>query len=165
MRRQNQKQNRPGNRNNHNAEKTILLDELKTVSKALGTSLHEAYSHDDDAEEIEFELKRLLLLHEQREGVKSLRQNVVFAAVALECINNQFGEYAELKGFAKSVDQEAKGGRFDEALTRLHRKRWQSGVGVDETPERDLAIALCQSAGMFHIRKSGLLGDVMSAAM
>ena len=119
----------------------------------------------DDIDDIEIELKRVLLFHEQNEAVKSMRSNVVMAATAAEMLNHQFGQVLELKGFGKDTAKDADGGRYDDALRRIHRKNWPGGVGVSETPERDLAWALIQSAGMYHVKKSGILSEVMSSAL
>ena len=119
------------------------------------------YTAKDDLDDIEIELKRLLLVHEQREAVVAMRSKVVFAATGAEMVNQQFGKVFELTGFGRAVAKEAGAGRYDASLRRLHRKHWHSGVGTSETPEKDLAWMLINSAGMFHIKKSGLMSDVL----
>jgi len=116
----------------------------------------------DDVDDIEIEMKRMLLLHEQRESTVSMRSNVVMAATAVEMVSHHF-QLLELKGFGRATSKEAEAGRYDDALRRLHKKHWKSGVGVSDSPERDLAWALIQGAGMFHLKKSGILSDVLGS--
>ena len=145
--------------------KSEALAELGVVADALGSDAHLRYTTKDDLDDIEIELKRLLLVHEQREAVISMRSKVVFAATGAEMANQQFGKMLELTGFGRAVAKEAGTGRYDAPLRRLHRKHWHSGVGTSDTPEKDLVWMLINSAGMHHIKKSGLMSDVVGSLM
>ena len=50
---------------------------------------------------------------------------------------------------------------IDLPLQQLYKKHWKTGVGTGN-PEYDLARALVTSAGMYHIKKSGMANEVMS---
>ena len=144
-------------------KKQELLSELEIVAKAVGSSAHLRYSLKDDTDDIEIELKRLLLVNEQKEAVVSSRNNVVLAATAVEMLNQQFGPVLDLQGLGSHVSKEAQEGRYDDPLRRLHRKHWYTGVGGNDSPEKDLAWALIQGAGMYHLRKSGILSQALGS--
>tara|TARA_Y100000768_G_C23545218_1_gene481095 strand:+ start:99 stop:554 length:456 start_codon:yes stop_codon:yes gene_type:complete len=146
-------------------QKQELLTELEVVSKAVGSSAHLRYTLKDDIDDIEIEVKRLLLFNEQREAVVSSRNNIVLTATAIEMLNQQFGPLLELKGLGTHVSREAASGRYDDPLRRIHRRNWYTGVGASDTPEKDLAWALMQGAGLFHLKKSGILESAFGAAL
>ena len=143
-------------------EKREALEELKYVSEQLGMTTHLNFDMKDSLNDIKIEIKRLFLFLERRDAIQSMRNNVAMVATGLEMANYQFGNHLSLSGFSKHVGNEALTGRFDLPLQRIYKKHWKTGAGVSQNPEFELAKAIVQSAGMFHLQKSGILNDVLS---
>ena len=143
-------------------EKREALEELKYVSEQLGMTTHLNFDMKDSLNDIKIEIKRLFLFLERRDAIQSMRNNVAMVATGLEMANYQFGNNLSLSGFSKHVGNEALTGRFDLPLQRIYKKHWKTGAGVSQNPEFELAKAIVQSAGMFHLQKSGILNDVLS---
>ena len=138
------------------------MEELKYVSEQLGMTAHLNFDMKDSLNDIKIEIKRLFLFLERRDAIQSMRNNVAMVATGLEMANYQFGNHLSLSGFSKHVGNEALTGRFDLPLQRIYKKHWKTGAGVSQNPEFELAKAIVQSAGMFHLQKSGILNDVLS---
>tara|TARA_B110000858_G_C17735361_1_gene442250 strand:- start:636 stop:1235 length:600 start_codon:yes stop_codon:yes gene_type:complete len=141
--------------------KQEALIELKLISESLGLDVHTKYTMKDDLSDVQFEIRRLLILDEKRQAVESMRGTISMVASGLEVVNYQLGNNFELNGFSRAVAKEAKDGRYDLPLQKLYKKHWKTGVGTGN-PEYDLARALVTSAGMYHVKKSGMASEVMS---
>ena len=122
---------------------------------------HLRYTMKDDLSDVQLEIRRLLILDERRQAVESMRGTISMVASGIEVVNYQLGNNLELNGFSRQVAKEATEGRYDLPLQQLYKKHWKTGVGTGN-PEYDLARALVTSAGMYHIKKSGMANEVMS---
>lgn len=141
--------------------KQEALIELKLISESLGLDVHTKYTMKDDLSDVQLEIRRLLILDERRQAVESMRGTISMVASGIEVVNYQLGNNFELNGFSRSVAKEAKDGRYDLPLQKLYKKHWKTGVGTGN-PEYDLARALVTSAGMYHVKQSGMASEVMS---
>lgn len=141
--------------------KQEALAELKIIAESLELDTHNRYTLKDDLCDIQLEIRRLLILDERRQAIDSMRGTLSMVASGVEMANYQFGNYMELNGFSRHVTKESKTGRYDLPLQQLYKKHWKTGVGTGN-PEYDLARALVTSAGMYHIKKSGMANEVMS---
>ncbi len=142
-------------------EKQEALNELLLISNALELDVHSRYSMKDDIDDIQLEIRRLLILDERRQAITSMRNTVAMVATGIEMVNYQVGKPLELTGFSKEVGKEAVDGRYDLPLQKLYKKHWKTGVGTG-SPEYDLAWAIVSSAGMYHVKKSGIASEMMS---
>jgi hypothetical protein len=135
--------------------KVEALLELE-IMKSHGIRMTRDYTVHDRLCEIQFEIRKQLLMEEERASIASMRGAIVVASKLVEVFNVKMGSPLELTGWSREVRRN--GSSFDAALSRIHRKYQRRS---NTAPEVALAMGLISSVGMYHLKKTG--ADVIAS--
>ena len=132
-----------------NQSKIEALLELE-VMKSHGIILSRDFTVSDRLCEMHFEIKKQLLMEDERASIASMRGALVVASKLLETLNTKLGSPLELTGWSREIRRN--GSNYDAALSRIHRKYQRRS---NTAPEVALAMGLISSVGFYHLKKTG----------
>lgn len=135
--------------------KVEALLELE-IMKSHGIQLTRDYTVRDRLCAIQFEIRKQLLMEDERASISSMRSAIVVASKLVEVFNVKLGSPLELTGWSREVRRNAS--NYDAALSRIHRKYQRRS---NTAPEVALAMGLMSSVGMYHLKKTGV--DLIAA--
>ena len=121
------------------------------IMKSHGIVLSREYTVDDRLCEIQFEIRKQLLMEDERASIASMRGAIVVASKVVELCNVKLGSPLDLIGWSREVRRNASS--YDAALSRIHRKYQRRS---NTAPEVALAMGLISSVGMYHLKKTGV---------
>jgi len=127
--------------------KIEALIELE-IMRSQGISLTREYSVNDRLCDIQFEIRKQLLMEDERASIASMRSAVVVASKLVEVFNEKLGSPLQLSGWSREVRRNA--ACYDAPLSRIHRKYQRRS---NTAPEIALVMGLMTSVGMYHMKK------------
>ena len=135
--------------------KMEALAELELM-ESHGITLTRKYTIRDRLCEMQFEIRKQLLMEDERASIANMRGAIVIGAKFAELLNEKFGSPIQLHGWSRDLRKNAS--CFDSTLSRVHRKYQRRS---NTAPEIALAMGLVSSIGLYHLKKSGveLLAD------
>ena len=128
--------------------KQSLLHDIERM-KLQGVQFSREWTMDDNYDDMNFEMKRVLMNLDEASQVAMMRNTLQLACTGVEMLSRRFG-LLNLEGWSTEMSEEL--AKQDRTLGRLYRKYWRRSA--QSQPEWDLAMAVVGSAGMFHFRKS-----------
>lgn len=128
--------------------KQSLLHDIERM-KLQGVQFSKEWTMDDNYDDMNFEMKRVLMNLDEASQVAMMRNTLQLACTGVEMLSRRFG-LLNLEGWSTEMSDELT--KQDRTLGRLYRKYWRRSA--QSQPEWDLAMAVVGSAGMFHFRKS-----------
>lgn len=129
--------------------KVEALVELELM-KSNGISLTREYTIRDRLCEIQFEIRKQLLMEDERVGISNMKGVIIIAAKCFELLNVKLGSPLQLHGWSREIRRN--GDSFDAALSRVHRKYQRRS---NTAPEITLAMGLISSVCVYHMKKTG----------
>jgi len=144
---------RSGGRRGHETEEMLLnkqslIHDIERM-KLQGVQFSRNWAMDDDYDDMNFEMKRVLMNLDEASQVAMMRNTMQLACTGVEMLSRRIG-LLSLEGWSTEMSEEL--AKQDRTLGRLYRKYWRRSA--QSQPEWDLAMAVVGSAGMFHFRKS-----------
>ena len=128
-------------------KQTVLLDMERL--KMQGVKLTREWGVDDSLDDMQFELKRLMLHVDETNNINMMRNTLQLACTGIEMLNTRMG-VLDLQGWSEEVCRDMN--KYDRSLGRIYRKYWRKSHS--NNPEMDILLGLVGSAGTFHFRKS-----------
>lgn len=128
-------------------KQTVLLDMERL--KMQGVKLTKDWTIDDSLDDMQFELKRLMLHVDETNNISMMRNSLQLACTGIELLNTRMG-VLDLRGWSEEVCRDMS--KYDRSLGRMYRKYWRRSHSTN--PEMDILLGLVGSAGSYHFRKS-----------
>lgn len=141
-------------------EKTSILNDLEDLKRRHGVRLSRPMSIEDSLSDLQYEMKKHLLVLDRDRGVKFMKDALKVGASALVGANDRFGPFLHLDGWAQSFSAEIEG--YDQALGSLYKKYW-SRRGQSMSPEAQLAFGIGSSMAMHHFKNKFAGGGGMAS--
>jgi hypothetical protein len=129
-------------------EKQSLLLDFERLRTTHRIPLTRDWSMEDDLDDMNFEMRRIMLQIDEQSNVKMMKNGLHLACTGIEMMSRRFG-LLDLDGWSAEVSSDM--AKHERSLARLYRKYWRRSHS--STPEADLAMSLVSSMGMFHMRK------------
>ena len=130
-------------------EKASILNDLDDLRRKHGVKFSKPLSLEDSLSDLQYEMKKHLLAIDRERGVKFMKDALKVGASALVAVNDRFGPFLHLDGWAQGFSSEIEG--YDQPLSSLYKKYW-SRRGASMSPEAQLAFGIGSSMAMHHFR-------------
>ena len=96
---------------------------------------------------------------DEANGVNTLKDGMRLFVGGIEMCNSRFGPFLNLDGFSASMSTDLTAGKYNMTLGKLHRKYFKTPV--NNSPEVELAMALCGAMAMHHFQRTHMSKIVM----
>lgn len=130
-------------------EKASILNDLEDLKRRHGVRLSRPMTMEDSLSDLQYEMKKHLLVLDRDRGVKFMKDALKVGASALVGANDRFGPFLHLDGWAQAFSAEIE--NYDQALGSLYKKYW-SRRGQSMSPEAQLAFGIGSSMAMHHFK-------------
>lgn len=120
------------------------------LMKSHGIAITREYTVDDRLCDIQFEIRKQLLMEDEKTSIANMRGAIVVASKLMEVCNAKLGSPLELTGWSREVRRNR--ASYDAVLSRIHRKYQRRS---NTAPEVALAMGLLSSIGFYHLKKTG----------
>lgn len=131
-------------------EKQATLMELVRLQQTKQVTLSRQFTMNDSLADMQFELRRHMLLEEEQEAVGTMKDSMCLAFTGIEYASQRLN-LLDLDGWSGSVTSDMT--RYDNALRRLYKKYFRRSSG---SPEMELAFAIVTSMGIHHMKRKFL---------
>lgn len=129
------------------AKRTVLLDLARL--EASGIKLTKEWTQDDSLEDMTLEMRRHVLIEDERANVSMMRDGLRMLVTGIEVVNKRF-RVLDLDGWSAEATRDLD--KHDANLARIYRKYWRRGSS--RNPEMEIAMSLFGSMGMYHLKSS-----------
>lgn len=128
-------------------KQSVLLDMERL--RMQGIKLSKEWTLDDDLDDMQFEMKRLMLHVDETNNINMMRSTLQLACTGVEMLNRRFN-LLQLDGWSEEVCRDMH--KYDRALGRIYRKYWR--MAHNNSPELEIVKGLLASAGMYHAKRA-----------
>ena len=129
-------------------ERQALLYDLQQL-EGRGVRLTRTYTVDDSVDDMTVELKRQLMVLDERSNVSMLKNGLRIALTGIELVNVRL-RLLDLEGWSREATTELD--RQDANLSKIYRKYWRRSSS--NNPEMEILMSLLGSMGAYHMKRS-----------
>ena len=129
-------------------EKQSVLYDLQQLENR-GVQLTHKWSMEDSLDDMTMELKRQLIILDERDNVSMLKNGLRMALTGIEVFNTRYN-LLDLEGWSSQACAQLD--RHDGNLARIYRKYWRRSSS--NSPEMDIAMAVVGSMAVHHMQRS-----------
>ena len=129
-------------------EKQSLLFDLQQL-ETRGVRLTRSYSIDDSVDDMTVELRRQLMIVDERSNVSMMKSGLKMMMTGIEMMSSKFN-LLDLEGWSSQATEEVD--RQDANLAKIYRKYWRRSTS--NNPELEIVLGLTGSMGMYHMKRS-----------
>jgi len=130
-------------------EKQSALLDLQQLEQMRGVRLSRRFTMEDSLEEITLELRRHVLMLDERENVSMMKSGLKMVFTGIEALNTRF-HLLDLEGWSSQACSELD--KQDVNLSRIYRKYWKRSTS--SSPEAEILFAVASSMGFYHMKRS-----------
>ena len=129
-------------------EKSNMLADLERLQQQ-GIHLSREWTMQDNADDMAFELKRLMIQVDEANNIGMMQNGLQLACTGIEMMSKRY-KILDLDGWSAEVCRDMS--KYNNGLGRLYRKYWRRSH--TSSPESDILLSLVGSMGMFHMRRT-----------
>ena len=129
-------------------ERQSLLFDLHQL-EAKGVRLSRTFTMEDSVDDMTVELKRQLLVLDERSNVSMMKNGLRIALSGIEIINTRLN-LLDLEGWSSQACSELE--RHDQNLAKIYRKYWRRSTS--NSPEMDIVMSVVGSMGAYHMKRT-----------
>jgi hypothetical protein len=125
--------------------------------EAKGVRLSRTFTIEDSVDDMTVELKRQILVLDERSNVSMMKNGLRIALSGIEIINTRLN-LLDLEGWSSQACSELE--RHDQSLAKIYRKYWRRSTS--NSPEMDIAMSIVGSMGAYHMKRTMTRGMMRS---